>query len=299
VLLGLLAAFLWKRHQKKKANEEMRRKEVEDYTYNPNNDTSGHSGILGAAGSNSGMSEAEGYRGWGNTAGTRKVSAPLSSSPSAGTALSPVPFGASHSDNGFGNNEMQHDTKIQPAELYGGTPQAELYGGSIPATSPQSPIFAQNQKRHSQAPLLVMPHRPSTADSSTIGAGAVHSPVEADDGLQRGVSNASSRYTNATHNTEGSDGGDVQYPPANQTAHYYANEAPTYYDDMNNNNNTHPQEQYNHYNQYAPMQEQEQQQRPPMIQQVSARRNTRIETPTENHYPLSSHQGNSGIAQNF
>jgi hypothetical protein len=35
---------------------------------------------------------------------------------------------------------------------------------------------------------------------------------------------------------------------------------------------------------------------PPVIRDVTARRNTRIETPTSAHFPQ---QGNSGIAQNF
>lgn len=77
-LLVLAGIFFWRRRKQKKAAEEARRKEVEDYGFNPNNDPT-----LPAVASESGheMSEdhSSGYRGWGAAgAASRKMSTTLS-----------------------------------------------------------------------------------------------------------------------------------------------------------------------------------------------------------------------------
>jgi len=89
-LLVLAGLFLWRKRKAMKDAEELRRKEVEEYGYNPNNDPT-----LPVAGSGiDGPFEMQkeggsGYRGWGTTAvnsSGRKASTTLSGGQSAGGA---------------------------------------------------------------------------------------------------------------------------------------------------------------------------------------------------------------------
>jgi hypothetical protein len=76
-LLVLGALFFWRKRKQRKTNEDERRKEVEEYGYNPNHDPT-----LPAVGMASEMAEdSSGYRGWGNTATSsgRKASTTLTS----------------------------------------------------------------------------------------------------------------------------------------------------------------------------------------------------------------------------
>ncbi|KAK5010835.1 hypothetical protein LTR28_007430, partial [Elasticomyces elasticus] len=76
-LLVLAGLFLWRRRKQRKNAEEARRKEVEEYGFNPNNDPT-----LPAIAADSSPEMAEdingGYRGWGNKSSNRKVSTTLS-----------------------------------------------------------------------------------------------------------------------------------------------------------------------------------------------------------------------------
>jgi hypothetical protein len=87
-LLVLAGLFLWRKRKARKDAEELRRKEVEEYGYTPNNDPT--LPAVGAAGSDGPFEMREdgssGYRGWGTTAvasSGRKASTTLSG-PSAG-----------------------------------------------------------------------------------------------------------------------------------------------------------------------------------------------------------------------
>lgn len=88
---ALIAAglFFWRKRKQRKDAEEMRRKEVEEYGYNPNNDPT--IPAVGSGGSDGPYEmreeEGSGYRGWGTTAvasSGRKASTTLSGGQSAG-----------------------------------------------------------------------------------------------------------------------------------------------------------------------------------------------------------------------
>lgn len=76
-LIALAAIFFWRKRNAKKAAEEERRKEVEEYGYNPNNDPT----FPGMAGGSVAAKDdtSSGYRGWGTTSAGRKASTNLSS----------------------------------------------------------------------------------------------------------------------------------------------------------------------------------------------------------------------------
>jgi hypothetical protein len=82
-LLVLAGLFLWRKRKARKDAEELRRKEVEEYGYNPNNDPT--LPAVGSAGHDGPFEMREdgssGYRGWGTTAvasSGRKASTTLS-----------------------------------------------------------------------------------------------------------------------------------------------------------------------------------------------------------------------------
>ena len=88
-LLVLAGLFLWRKRKARKDAEELRRKEVEEYGYNPNNDPSLPK--AGSAGQDGPFEMREdgssGYRGWGTTAvasSGRKASTTLSGGHSTG-----------------------------------------------------------------------------------------------------------------------------------------------------------------------------------------------------------------------
>lgn len=178
---------------------------------------------------------------------------------SSGYPTSPV--GKTVSDGGYSN-----PTSVSPPGYTGNV--SELYGG---VGAPASPVFPDS------AGLLAADRAvpsPAFTESSTIGAMPTfdsHNPG----GLNRGISNASSNYSAMTH----SDQSDFDQRQSQQyygadaqdyEAAYFSNGPNMYYDDTSNP--------------------------PPVIRDVQARRNTRIETPTNAHFPQ---QGSSGIAQNF
>lgn len=176
-LLVLAALFLWRKRKQRKEAEELRRKEVEDYGFNPNHDPT--LPAVGAGSSNGDeMTQVDGagYRGWGTTSTNRKPSTTLSS----GNGAVGIARSTSGSDNGrFGQN----------------SPTAATNKSSDMASG--DPLVGSNQNS-----------RPLTGDSETIGAlGAVPSNGNQQN-IHRGASNASSAYSGA-HRSEASGDGPI------------------------------------------------------------------------------------------
>lgn len=260
------------------AAEEDRRKEVEEYGFNPNHDPT-----LPAVISGSEMAEdSSGYRGWGNTTN-------VSSNRKASTTIS------------------------------GGVTGGLSDSGSNPGGyhSPGSPT-QNGSNADSGDPLMSMKRR-STMDSDALGAlgqGPVANGYSnrpdlvntANGGVHRGPSNASSSYS--AHHSDSSENGNAANNANRRSNSYHYNS------NSNGSSNGGPQDYYpdnGYYQAYNPSGGENgaagtangnvnasangagnMWDGGPIVQNVAARRNTRIENPVR--YPP---QGNSGIAQNF
>lgn len=231
----------------------MRRKEVEEYGYNPNRDAT-LAGAVGSSGSatdpyESPQDDPSGYRGWGTApaaSAPRKLSTTLSNANSNG------PIGVALSD--------------------GPTPPS-----GPPGSSPTHPSMSEAP---SGEPLLTgTHHRPTTADSETIGElGGAPVAGTTKREINRGPSNASSSYSAANRSDISGDG---SVPGGAQSATSGNHSESAFGEDG-------PLRMHGPYEgPYSGA--------PPVIRDVQARRNTRIENPTV--YPPP--PGNAGIAQNF
>jgi len=192
-LLVLAGLWFWRKRKARKNSEELRKKEIEEYGFNPNNDPT-----LPAVGSGDGTSEMRedngGYRGWGATSSTqRQPSTTMSGSRGIGVAMS------DEGSNGY--------------------------------NQPGSPTH--HSEGYSNDPLVGSPNggRPPTGDSETVGAlGAA--PIATggrheNDNIHRGPSNASSAYT-AANRSDGS--GDAPIPVGNAGGGQYYDDS-AYYND--------------------------------------------------------------------
>jgi MYXO-CTERM domain-containing protein len=200
-LIVLAALFLWRRRKQRKDAEELRRKEVEEYGFNPNNDpTLPVVGGASAAGDDpSEMTETDGagYRGWGTTSTARKPSTNLSN----GNGAIGVARSTSNSDNGRYNSSSPTAGTNKSSDVQSGDPLV----GSPPNG------------------------RPLTADSETIGAlGAVPSNGNNRQDIHRGPSNASSAYSGA-HRSDTSGEGAV---PGGAPGQQYYNDGMFYDEGM-------------------------------------------------------------------
>lgn len=231
-LLVGLGIFFWRKRKQRKDADEQRRKEMEDYSYNPNGDPT-----LPAIGSDAGgttMTEdhSSGYRGWGAAIGSnRKASTTLSGG---------------------------HTQQLSDAGSHG-------YGG------PSSPS-ANYSDGHSSDPIV---NNRDTMNSDDLGALGVAPAAGNTGGIRRGPSNASSAYS-AGGRSEHSEDAPPLPGPVDQSYGYQPNYG---------------------YGQHGPYGDGTygggQEGGMPIVQDVSARRNTRIQ-------PGGAYQqGNSGIAQNF
>lgn len=223
-LLVLAGVFLWRKRKQKKVAQETRRKEVEEYGYNPNNDPT-----LPAVGTVNSHSpemteDSSGYRGWGNNN-------------AAGSARKPS------------------------TNLSGGIGVAVSDDGTHPSAG--SPGNNTSEGGNSAEPLV---DGNNGLNGAMTGAGAAAGAAAGDGAMKRGPSNASSSYSaGGTDNSED--------PPTHD--HGY---------DTN----------YSQYTPYRPGATNYDDTTQPVIQDVSARRNTRIENPSVVPKP-----GNSGISANF
>lgn len=191
-LIVLALLFFWRRRKQRKAAEELRRKEVEEYGFNPNNDPTlpavGAVGSIGDDPSEMKENDGSGYRGWGATpaAAARKPSTTLSSGNGA--------IGMARSDSGSNT---------------GGYASGSPTNGTAPNSDVQS-----------GDPLVGSPNgRPDTAGSETLGAlGAAPVAMSNTRDIHRGPSNASSAYSGANRSDAS---GELPVPGGAPGAQYY------------------------------------------------------------------------------
>ncbi|KAH0544654.1 hypothetical protein FGG08_001159 [Glutinoglossum americanum] len=165
-LIIFILLFLLKRHRKKRAAEADRRKEVEEYGYNPNQDPTLPAIATAADKGAYETGQADGYRGWGQTpaaAGGRKVS-----SLPGGNGL----VGAAYSDG----------------------------HGSPPGT------FSQASDVHSGDSLIQNPHHPEDSSTLAAMGGGPAAGENRQLDIHRGASNASSQYSAAARSELSGDG---------------------------------------------------------------------------------------------
>ncbi|PYH41807.1 uncharacterized protein BP01DRAFT_376718 [Aspergillus saccharolyticus JOP 1030-1] len=129
-LIVLAALYFWRKWKAKKAAEEERRKEVEEYGFNPNNDPS-LPPIMGGSAFEP-KDDTSGYRGWGTTSAGRKASTNLSSSAGVGLAMSEA-----GSAPGYHHTATPSDGTIQYSEGQGTLGETEPIGvlGAAPAAA--------------------------------------------------------------------------------------------------------------------------------------------------------------------
>lgn len=188
-LIVIALIFLWRKRKQRKDAEELRRKEVEEYGYNPNDDpTLPAVGVVGgnAAGHDGPFEMREegssGYRGWGTTAvgSGRKESTTLSGGNSGG-------IGMAYSEGTSPTHGPVSDTRS---------------GDPLVGSSPNG--------------------RPLSGGSEVLGAMGPATSSNRNDDMHRGPSNASSSYS-AANRSDGS--GEAGVPGgALGAAQYYSND---------------------------------------------------------------------------
>ncbi|KAL2863048.1 uncharacterized protein BJX67DRAFT_364674 [Aspergillus lucknowensis] len=133
-ILVLVGLWLWRRHKAKKVAEEERRKEVEEYGFNPNGDPTLPAVMGGAA-----TDDNSGYRGWGTTSAGRKASTNMSSSAGAGLAISDT-----GSQPGYHHATTPSDGTAQFSDGHGALGETEPYG--ILGAAPVAAAATSNQR---------------------------------------------------------------------------------------------------------------------------------------------------------
>jgi len=244
VLAGL---FFWRRRKQRKTAQEARRKEVEEYGFNPNDNPTLPAVGMAAIDSPEMAEDTSGYRGWGNSAfaanSNRKTSTTLS-----GGAL------------GF------------PVSDDGGARSGESVGpNTVSGGSGRSAAPLVDGHNHMRSPSEAEGLDTLGAVSAGIAGTRAYNSGYNSTGVHRGPSNASSSYSAAARTDTSDDA-----VPGRQQEYSYDN----------------------NYSQYTPYSagagSYGDQTTQPVIRDVSARRNTKIESPTT--WPT---QGNAGISQNF
>ena len=169
-LIVLAIIFWWRKRKQRKNAEDARRKEVEEYGYNPNNDPT-LPAVGGTAGSNSPEMEDSGYRGWGSNnnavnSSARKPSTNLSSN--IGMAVS------DHSPGSPGHGTMS-DGSHSGEPLVDGHDAYDGMGAGAAGAGGAAAAGAAGYRNKNP------PGEPGT------------------NGMKRGPSNASSQYSAAGH----------------------------------------------------------------------------------------------------
>lgn len=178
-LLVLAGLFFYRRRKSKKVAQEARRKEVEEYGYNPNDDPT-----LPAVGGESEMAEdsSAGYRGWGNqSVNNRKAS-------------STVPSGFSGSAAPGSDSTVPRLPSSPGTGSTGGLLEGAAAGGVAAAGAAGLARAASDRDKETHYPPSSY-NRPAELEGS---------------GVQRGPSNASSSYSIANR-TDG-DSTDLGHP---------------------------------------------------------------------------------------
>ena len=195
-MLGLL--FFWKKRKARKAAEEQRKKEIEEYGFNPNHDpTLAPVGAAAYVGTGSEMAEDNsGYRGWGAASTQRKPSTHLSSG-----------------RGGAGGGPALSETSSNP-------------GGYAYQGSPSNGTTAAASEGYSGDPLVNSDTTGALAGGSAAGAAVGRQQSNKD--IHRGPSNASSAYSTGRAQSQVSD--DVPVPGVGVGAQgaYYHDEGPYY-----------------------------------------------------------------------
>jgi len=129
-LLVLAGIFFWRKRKQRKDAEEERRKEVEDYTYNPNADPT----VPAVAGAGYQMKEdgSSGYRGWGSTTLASSTGRKASTTMSGGAA------GVAYSDATSPTRGGLSDTRSGEQLMHDGSPpspEGEILGAMGPSAS--------------------------------------------------------------------------------------------------------------------------------------------------------------------
>lgn len=135
-ILLALGFWLWRRRKARKAAEEERRKEVEDYTYNPNADPTIPASGGPAAAYEMKEDNSSGYRGWGSTTlggSTGRQGSTTMSGSAPGAAYSDAPFEQAYSD---GASPTRATNANDPFVDNGGQgPEGEILGAMGPSSA--------------------------------------------------------------------------------------------------------------------------------------------------------------------
>jgi len=182
VALVLLGLWLWRRRKAKKDAEELRKNEMAEYGFNPNNDPTLPVGAVYADGSSEGNDDS-GYRGWGaTTASNRKASTTLGSNSRAAAMGGATAMSESGSQSGY---NMQHSPSVTGSDVVSQDPL--FHGYSDPAAAGAvggaaiggAAVAGAGRNRHSQAVSSI--HRgPSNASSAYSGHGIAPSEASSD-----------------------------------------------------------------------------------------------------------------------
>lgn len=182
VALVLLGLWLWRRRKAKKDAEELRKNEMAEYGFNPNDDPSLPVGAVYADGSSEGNDDS-GYRGWGaTTASNRKASTTLGSNSRAAAMGGATAMSDGGSQSGY---NMQHSPSANGSDvmsqepLVAGYPDAATAGAVGGAAIGGAAVAGGARNRHSQAVSSI--HRgPSNASSAYSGHGVAPSEASSD-----------------------------------------------------------------------------------------------------------------------